>query len=258
MAGAKTPRHHLPGDITFYDASAGGLVLAAHGALKSVGGNFTNELLTSIHDFAEYGTYETIVAEKMELELEIEAPSYEIISALTGADITVAGYEPHFGEVVGPCVAGVAPPLANIPLLPNSEIVRKSSSADGRTITGRLINAATALDGYYTAVDATGVISCGDVAYILYLIVNYAKYNAAAGKLITTDPTAVLDPMDIVVLARAWEPALAASEKGGVAIKFANCEVTQKPMFWKVGKEVNTITPKFNVGGPISMSTYTT
>ena len=252
---ATTERSHLPGDITFGDPAAAGIVLAAHGALKSWTLTIDAKTMTSIKDFAEYGEWETLTGEKKTLEVTIEAPSLEMQAALRGWDIVAEGYVPHFSEIVGPAVAGVFPALTDIPVLKNSEVIRKSSTADGKTITDRLVEvAAGAVAGQYTMVDATGVITV-EAPYVLYAVVNYVHYDNAAGAMLVSDDAAIIDPMEIVIMERAWEPVL--SQKGGTAIKFESCEVIKKPDDGGSMEAPNEITVRFNVAGVIRKSTYT-
>lgn len=251
---AKTTRAHLPGDITFSDPAVAGMVLAAHGALKSWEVIIDNTTMTSIRDFAEYGDYETITGEKMTLNTEIEAPSLEIQAVLTGSDIIAEGYIGHFSEIVGPAVAGVLPALTDIPLLANSEVVRKSSTADGKTITDRLTDAAVPVAGQYIIVDATGVISV-EAAYILYAVVNYAKYDAAAGEMLVTNRAATVDPMNIVIIEKAWEPVL--SEKGSEVLLIEGCEIIKKPGWQGSMESPNIASPSFNIAGTLRKSAYT-
>ncbi len=243
----KTPVLHLPGDVTFSDPAAAGLVLAAHCALKDIDGDITNDILTALRGFGQFGKFKTITGEEVEVGLTMESPSWEIQAVLTGGDLIVAGYEPQFGEVVGPAVAGLFPALTQIPLLAKSEIVRKCSDAEGQTITDRLTNAVGPIAGQYSIVPATGVITV-EAAYILYAVVNYAKYNAAAGKTLVYNPSAVIDTMDITIHARAWEPELSVPEKGGVTVKLFGCEILKKvaPFIFK-SEAANTITPRFGV-----------
>jgi len=252
---ATTERSHLPGDITFADTGGAGIVRAAHGALKNWAMTIDGKTMTSIKDFAEYGEDETITGEKITLETTIEGPSLEIQAVLRGWDIVAQGYIPYFSEPVGPAVAGVFPALTDVPILANSEVVRKSSTADGKTITDRLVNvAAGPVAGEYTIVPATGVISV-EAGYVLYAVVNYVSYDAAVGAMLVSDYAATVDPLDIIIMERATEFVL--GQKGGTALKLEKCQIIKKPDDGGSLETPNDATIRFNVAGAVRKSTYT-
>jgi len=243
----------LPAEVRFSDVT--GLVTGtAHCALKDAALTIDNKTLTTIKNFAQYGEWEMRTGKKTTLELQLEAPSLEIEALLTGADlITTRSYEGYFGEIVGPAIAGVFPALTNIPLLEGSEVVRKCSDPEGKDITGLLdFTAGAPAVTSYSIVNATGVMTT-DGAYILYAIANYAKYDAAAGETLITDDTADLPLQDVVIIAKAWEPTL--QKKGSAVFVFEACEIIQEPG-QGITDSANTVTVRFNVGGPMKKSIH--
>lgn len=251
---AKTTRTHLPGEITFSEAGGAGIVLGAHCAFKSWKLTTDNKTITSIKDFAEYGEYEMRTSKKRTLEVTLEAPSIEIQALLSGGDIIVADYVGHFSELIGPAVAGVFPALTDVPILANSEVIRKCDIT-GKTISDRLVNvAAGAVAGQYTIVPATGVVTV-EAGYTGYAIVNYAGYNAATGIMLVSDDSVDIDPMDIIIIERAWEPVL--GQKGTRVIKMEGCELIKEADDGGDMEAINPWTYRFNCPNTVRKAVYT-
>ena len=244
----------LPGEVRFSDVT--GLVTGtAHCALKDAALSVDGKTLTTIKNFAQYGEWEMLTGKKTTLTLQLEAPSLEIECLLSGADlVTTRSYEGYFGEIIGPGVVGVMPALTQIPLLEGSEVVRKCSDAEGKDVTGLLdFTAGAPAVTSYSIVNATGVITT-DAAYVLYMIVNYAKYDAAAGETLITDDTQETPLQDIVIIAKAWEPTL--QKKGTAVFVFEACQITQPPGQSMSMDTANVMTVAFNVGGPMKKSIH--
>jgi hypothetical protein len=251
---AITPRLYLPGDIKFSDTT--GLVWGTgHCALKDAKYGRDPKTMTSIRDFAEFGDYETRTGRKKTLEITMEGISEEVEALLTGSDlVTGEGYEGYFSEVIGPAVAGVFPALTNIPILEGSEVVRKASDTAGKIITERLAFSTVApVTTTYNIVNATGVITT-DGAYTDYGVVNYAKYNAAAGTTLVEDDAAIIPMMDITIIARAWDPVT--GRKGSVVYVFPNCDLIKETDDSLAIETVNAPTARFNVAGAMRKSIY--
>ena len=250
---ANTVRIHLPGEVKFTDIT--GLVTGVgHCALKDASLEVDNKMMKSIRDFAEYGEYATRTGRTKTLTLQLEGVSLEVEALLTGADIVAEGYEGYFSEVIGPAVIGVFGALTNIPLLPGSEVIRKASDAAGKAITHRLeFSAAAPAVDTYNIVNATGVIAT-DGAYILYAVVNYAKYDAAAGAMLVSNDATDIALMDVILIAKAWDPVM--GTKGAVTFKFEKCELIKEPGQQLAGEAPNLATVSFNVSGVMRKSVH--
>ena len=235
---------YLPGEVRFSDALTGIATGASHCALKDAALTIDNKTMSTIKNFAQFGEWEIRTGKKMTLELQLEAPSLEIEALLAAGDILAVGYEGYFGEITGPGVIGVMPALTNIPVLEGSEVLRKCDIT-GKTISALLefTAAAPAVDSY-TFVYATGVATT-DAAYILYMLNNYAKYDAAAGATLVSDDTQDIPLQDIVIIARAWEPTL--QQEGSVVYKFEGCQCIQEPGQTLSMETPNVATVRFNV-----------
>lgn len=249
----RMPVIHLPGDVKFSDPT--GLVTGVgHCALKDAALTIDNKTMTAIKGFGQFGEWETRTGKKATLELQLEAPSLEIEALLTAGDIIVEGYEGYFGEIIGIGVLGVMPALTHPPVLAGSEVVRKCSDVNGKNVTHLLQFVAAAPNAdQYTIVNATGVIST-DAAYILYMLVNYAKYDNAAGAMLVSNDTLAIPHQDVTIIARAWDPELEAT--GSVVFVFEACEVIQEPGQNLTMESANVATVRFNVGGNIKKSVY--
>ena len=249
----RMPVIHLPGDVKFSDPT--GLVTGVgHCALKDAALTIDNKTMTAIKGFGQFGEWETRTGKKATLELQLEAPSLEIEALLTAGDIIVAGYEGYFGEIVGIGVLGVMPALTQLPVLEGSEVVRKCSDVNGKDVTHLLQFTTAGLEvaDTYSIVNATGVITTA--AYILYMIVNYAKYDAAAGAMLVSNDTLAIPHQDVTIIARAWDPEL--EKTGSVVFVFEACEVIQEPGQSLSMESANVATVRFNVGGNIKKSVY--
>lgn len=250
----RAPVIHLPGEVRFADPT--GLVTgAAHCALKDAALTIDNKTMTAIKGFGQFGEWETRTGKKATLELQLEAPSLEIEALLTAGDIvTGESHRGWFGEVIGPAVGGAFPALTHIPILEGSEVVRKCSDVNGKTVTHLLqFTAGAAAVDTYSIVNATGVITT-DGAYVLYGIVNYAEANAAAGEKLISNDSLAIPHQDVTIIARAWDPELELT--GSVVFVFEACEVIQEPGHGLTMESANVATVRLNVGGNIKKSVY--
>jgi hypothetical protein len=248
------PVIHLPGDVKFSDPT--GLVTGVgHCALKDAALTVDNKTMTAIKGFGQFGEWETRTGKKTTLELQLEAPSLEIEALLTAGDIIAEGYVGYFGEIVGVGIGGAMPPLSDLPVLAGSEVVRKCSDANGKVVTHLLTfqTAGGEVAGTYSINNATGVIQT-DAAYVFYMLVNYAKYDAGAGAMLVSNDTLAIPHQDVTIIARAWDPELEAT--GSVVFVFEACEVIQEPGHSLSMEAANVATVRFNVGGNIKKSVY--
>jgi hypothetical protein len=249
----RAPVIHLPGEVRFADPT--GLVTgAAHCALKDAALTVDNKTMTAIKGFGQFGEWETRTGKKTTLELQLEAPSLEIEALLTAGDIIPGpNYRGWFGEIVS-CAGGTCPALTHIPVLEGSEVVRKCSDVNGKTVT-HLLQFTTAAPNVdtYSITNGTGVILM-DAAYNDYGIVNYAEANAAAGEKLISNDSLAIPHQDVTIIARAWDPEL--ELQGSVVFVFEACEVIQEPGQSLSMEAANVATVRFNVGGNIKKSVY--
>lgn len=243
----------LPGDIKFSDPT--GLVWGTgHCALKDATYGREGKTMTSIKSFAEFGEFETRTGRKKTLEVSLEGMSEEVEALLTGSDLVAEGYIAHFSEIIGIGVLGVMPPLTDIPVLEGSEVVRKCSDAAGKVITERLkFTAAVAGVDEYSIDNTTGVITT-DAAYVLYMVVNYAKYDAVAGVMLVENDAADIPLMTVTIVARAWDPVK--NKKGSAVFVFPGCELIGEPGDSLGIETPNVATVRFNVSGLMKKSIY--